>query len=580
MKKEKVLAVILAAAMTMGLAACGSGESAKTTTAQTTAAQTTAAQTTAASTTTTAAAKEEAAAETTTQAEPKEPDVIRILGVDRSGTDTDGRVVYLSDWVNGDSKMWQRLASDLLEKGIVLELDLIAEDQYNTVVQTQIAAGLDCDMLNLQGVDSKTRLNLVKQGILAPVNQIWENYSQESTKEFYTTGNGSVMLRDKMEDGNVYWLSPLTVGDYEGRVTGSVKGAMIRKDWLDKLNLPIPQTTDELYDALLAFQTQDVNGNGVADEVARAGLGSFNNGVAQFFGLGTDLVCFTDYDSGVLTSPWYMDGVKDYILFMKRLYDAGLLDLAESGNTAKVENRLSLFTSWWTETWEEPTVLTPEGAAPVNYVGISCDPGNGIEPVIPIQDGIQKNANYQVGFTTQANQEAVGRLLDYLTSDEYGLLTECGIEGYTYEVVDGEITKIRDSDISEVQIMSVLPALWTNNAILPRLEIADRKAGLDSLLEQGWTDKEAPNRDLFENYDSYALTRLSVSEELAVATEEETQRSSDIKADLDTYYSELLTKLIMGQQSMDDWDSYIADMKDLGLDELIEIYQARYDRTK
>ena len=31
---------------------------------------------------------------------------------------------------------------------------------------------------------------------------------------------------------------------------------------------------------------------------------------------------------------------------------------------------------------------------------------------------------------------------------------------------------------------------------------------------------------------------------------------------------------------MDDWDSYMDDLKRLGLDELIEIYQGRYDRTK
>ncbi len=570
MKKEKVLAVILAAAMTMGLAACGSGESAKTTTAQTTAASTTA-----------AAAQEEAAAETTTQAEPKEPDVIRILGVDGSGTDTDGRVVYLSDWVNGDSKMWQRLTSDLLEKGIVLELDLIAADQYTTVVQTQIAAGLNCDMLNLQGVDSMTRRNLVKQGILAPVNQIWENYSQESTKEYYTKGYGSVMLRDRMEDGNLYWLSPTAVSEYEGRIAGSATGAMIRKDWLDKLNLPVPKTTDELYDTLLAFQTQDANGNGVADEVARASLGSFYNGIAQFFGLGTDLVCFTDFGSDVVTSPWYQDGVKDYILFMKRLYDAGLLDMAESGTPVKVENRLSMFLSWWLGTWEEPTVQIPEGAAPCEYMGISCDPGNGIKPVVSITDGIQKTANYQMAFTTQANQEAVGRLLDYLTSDEYVLLTEYGIEGYTFEMVDGKKVRIEDSDISEVQLMSVLPALWTNNGILPRrFETEDLKAEVETRVEQGWTSKAASCRDLYENYDSYGLTYIYGSDRLSVATEEETQRSSDIRADLDTYSSELLTKLIMGQQSMDDWDSYIADMKALGLDELIEICQARYDRTK
>jgi len=35
----------------------------------------------------------------------------------------------------------------------------------------------------------------------------------------------------------------------------------------------------------------------------------------------------------------------------------------------------------------------------------------------------------------------------------------------------------------------------------------------------------------------------------------------------------------MGQKSMDDWDSYIKDLKDLGLDEMISINQARYDRA-
>ena len=46
-----------------------------------------------------------------------------------------------------------------------------------------------------------------------------------------------------------------------------------------------------------------------------------------------------------------------------------------------------------------------------------------------------------------------------------------------------------------------------------------------------------------------------------------------------TYSAELLTKLIMGEKSLEDWDSYIADLKELGLDDLIAINQARYDRA-
>ncbi|MBO4976487.1 MAG: extracellular solute-binding protein [Lachnospiraceae bacterium] len=569
MQKKRIWAALLAATMVMGsLAGCGAKDSEdKSTSAEKT---------------------EVGSASESVKEETKELDTIRILGVDRAGTDNAGNTVYLSDWVNGDSKIWQQLTSDLAERGIQLELDLIAEDQYATVIQTQIAAGLDCDMVNIHGVDSKTRMNLIKQGVLVPVNEIWDTYSEEATKEFYTTGDGAVLELNTMEDGNIYWLSPITIGDYQGESWGSVKGAMIRKDWLDKLNIEMPETTDELYDALLAFQEKDANGNGAKDELTRASLSSFYNGIAQMFGLGTDLVCFTDYESGVVTSPWYQDGIKDYINFMKKLYDAGLLDTAESGTENKVENRLALICSWWAGTYEEAAVVVSEGQAGANYVGINCDPETGVSPVISIQDGIQKNSSYEVAFTSQANKEAVGRLLDYLCSEEFSTLTEYGIEGYSYKVVDGVKVKITDSEISEVQLISNLPALWTNNAILPRLEIVDRAQELATVVEagysvgyegSGYSDKANVIKDIYENSENYVFTRMTPSASLAVATEDETQRSADLRADLDTYYKELLTKLIMGQSSMDDWDTYIAEMKELGLDELIEISQNRYDRA-
>ena len=66
---------------------------------------------------------------------------------------------------------------------------------------------------------------------------------------------------------------------------------------------------------------------------------------------------------------------------------------------------------------------------------------------------------------------------------------------------------------------------------------------------------------------------------LAVPTIEEADRSAEIESDLNTYSEELLTKLITGKSSLDDWDMYISDLQELGLDELIEINQARYDRA-
>ena len=71
---------------------------------------------------------------------------------------------------------------------------------------------------------------------------------------------------------------------------------MIRKDWVDKLGLAMPATTDELFEVLKAFQEQDANGNGEADEVVAIDFDNFANGLSQYFGLGTDAVSYTHLD--------------------------------------------------------------------------------------------------------------------------------------------------------------------------------------------------------------------------------------------------------------------------------------------
>ena len=51
-------------------------------------------------------------------------------------------------------------------------------------------------------------------------------------------------------------------------------------------------------------------------------------------------------------------------------------------------------------------------------------------------------------------------------------------------------------------------------------------------------------------------------------------KSTDVK----TYINELILDLIIGNKSLDDLPTYRAELTDLGLDEMIAVYQARYDR--
>ncbi len=56
-------------------------------------------------------------------------------------------------------------------------------------------------------------------------------------------------------DGNIYFIP-------KNLTLKSAEFWWIRQDWLDKLNLQVPTTIDELYEVLTAFRNNDPNGNG------------------------------------------------------------------------------------------------------------------------------------------------------------------------------------------------------------------------------------------------------------------------------------------------------------------------------
>ena len=511
---------------------------------------------------------------------------LHILGVDHSGTDGNGQTVKLSDWVNGDSKLWERFTSDLAERGLKLELDLIENDQYDTTVNNQLAAGLDYDFVYITPLSTKTRIGLVEQGKLQPLNQIWNQYGQEATKEFYEQGAGSEVVKlNVLEDGNIYWVSTAIIGTYGDSNFGSFTMPQIRKDWLDKLGLEMPQTTDELYEALKAFRENDVNGNGEADEVARLSLSTFSGGIAQLFGLGNS-IAYVDYYTGKVSSPWYDENVKEYIQFMQKLYEEGMLVDGDSESTEVAENKAAMIFDWALETWQEPTIMVPEGEAAPYYVGVHCKAVEGVEPLIARQRGIQK-AGYDYAATDKADPEAVAIYLDYIASEEYALLSEFGIEGFSFEYDEnGEMVQYSDSEDSEVQMIVKTPALWVNNGIAPRVQKVDRKQEVDMTKgagydmgypEEGFEEKVKLIRDIYENEEKYSYAAMSV--DMAVATVAENDEVDSFYTDLDTRSKEILMNLIMGTYSLEDWDTYISDLQNLGLDKLIEIYQNRYDRA-
>lgn len=522
------------------------------------------------------------------QEEGTELEVVRILGRNYTYTGANGKTVTLKDWsTEGKSKRWAKLEEELAKKGVKLELDLIEPDQFDTTIQTMAASGelSNYDLVNITPLDDKTKLNLVKQGQLQSVSDIWEQYSEGSYKDFLATEAGQFYeKRMRLEDGKVYWITDFETMTYKGEESAWVLGFQIRQDWLDALNLEMPTTTDEVYEVLKAFQDQDVNGNGQADEEFLVNYSSFSTDIAQCFGLGIDITFVNSQNGNKVESPWYQENVKAYIEYMQKLYAAGLLKMEDSQSSSDMaNNKVAAVANWGTELWLEPQITVPEGAAYPWFAPVRIQ---AVEGQTPLFRGSNK---YNPGWTATAvpassdKQQAIAKILDFLVTEESVHLTERGMEGVSYEMADGKMRSISDPTLENTDAVGM--ALWCNGSIFPRYTLNNEiSEGMEDTIAYAETNGVKNNQSAKSDYTLSCINdpehRLLHDENgYAVPTAEEIDHTNEISTDLRTYSAELLTKLIMGEKSLEDWDSYIADLKELGLDDLIAINQARYDRA-
>lgn len=98
-------------------------------------------------------------------------------------------------------------------------------------------------------------------------------------------------------------------------------GIFIRKDWLDKLGLQAPKTTDELYNVLKTFVEKQPDGKktyGLTCEI-----GSLEQIVTTFTGVNTS--GWTKQD-GAWTNKIMMPEFKEALKYLNKMYNEGILD--------------------------------------------------------------------------------------------------------------------------------------------------------------------------------------------------------------------------------------------------------------
>ena len=413
----------------------------------------------------------------------------------------------------------------------------------------------------------------ISENLILPLNDLIDQYSP-NLKKIYQE-NPQFEKDAKTDQGELYAYPG---GSYEifQRTTEPKPafftfGWQIRQDWLDKVGLEVPETMDEWYEVLTAFKTLDPNENGQADEIPLIHKGIDVNNWLRAWGANYGYYIEENTVKFGQNEPVY----KEYLETMNKWYEEGLLDIdyvTTDGKQfdAKVTNSISgAWTGSTSGTFgrfvqlmkdKEPTAKLTGTVQP--YIA-SSEPynfdGASFYPVEAHGAAISAKCKYP---------EEAAMFLDIGFSDEGDALYNWGIEGESYTIENGDY-KLTDQITNNPDGLSLDQALaqyapGANNGVM-------------------FNSKSLWNQRMWMPEQHEAVSRWSVGSGDRILppitpTAEESAKVADIMNKVNTYTDEMLHKFIMGIVPISEYDNYLKNIRDMGIEEAIAINQSALDR--
>lgn len=432
-------------------------------------------------------------------------------------------------------------------------------EQFNLMIASnELPDMIEYNWLNYPGGPEKA----LQDGIIMRLNEIIDQHALNLKK--YLASNEYIVKMVKTDEGN-YYCFPFIRGD---DILSVFYGPQIRKDWLDECSLEIPTTISEWEIVLKELMDKKGLYGGITlwgvSQIITGGFIVSAYGVLHGFQQENGQVKYGPIEPGykdalATLTKWYKEGIidPDFIAHDQKAIDAKITGgkvaayVGYSGsmltykNSARQQNpKFELTGAPWPTLNKGDIPITGQKDNP--YIGTGS-----------------------VAITTQCDEiEIAAKWLDYGYSEEGHMLYNFGIEDVSYKMIDGyptytDLIKKNPDGLS----IAIARAQYCRSGFSgPFVQDGRCQEQLIQFPEQA------------EAIKTWGKHKNLLKMPPVTPAAEDSQRYASIMNEVNTYVSEKFVKFVMGQESLDNFDAYVEQIKKMNIEEAVKIQQAALDR--
>lgn len=470
--------------------------------------------------------------------------------------------------------------------GVTIEWNCVSGDTLTEKKNLILNAGSDLpDALMAASLTDSELLTYGGNGLLIPL----EDYINEETMPNLmkiVEKRPEMLATCTMPDGHIYGLPGISEMGFEytdGNTyyIGAIpQFTAINTDWLEEVGMEMPTTVDELHDVLVAFKENDVNGNGdPTDEIPLSFIFPEKNG-SWCAGLGTLLAPFgcTDYqadhraiENGQVYYQAASEEYKNAIAYYHDWFEEGLIDIEifsqdSSQYIAKgngEDPRLGVFV-WW----EIPEVVGEERAESYEYLPILEGP-DGTYGVNLNEMGTTSHNSFSVTNACE-NPELLLKWVDQMYDPINSMQAIYGPIGVYWNEEPDENGCYSMRELKEGETAGELKS---KSELLGPTEQLTEDYGTYYYLEDRAQERLNDLESFWFNYVDSTEYYPSVT-----YTADEIEVINDKLSDIKALTEEKVAHWLRDGGIEEEWDQYLQDLDNMGLQEVVGAWQAAYDR--